>query len=171
MNTFQLFHNHTRFVHSVRYNKDGSLFASGGADGKIVLYEGAQGEKVGELVDGSNAHSGGVFAISWGPDGKQLASVSGDKTMKIWDTDSKQLLKTVNFGDGVNDQQLAVTWQKDTIITVSLAGFIYYTDPASGEIKKTLRGHNKPITALTLSSDKKFAFTADFEGNISELFN
>jgi len=162
-----LFHNHTRFVNSVRYNKDGSLFASGGADGKVVLYEGTEGEKVGELVDGTNAHSGGVFALSWSPDGQQLASVSGDKTLKIWNVSSKQLVKTVSFGNAVEDQQLAVSWQGDTIITVSLAGFIYYVNSSSGEIKKTIKGHNKPITALALSSDKKFAFTADFEGHIT----
>ena len=164
----QLFHNHSRFVNSVRYNKDGSLFASGGADGKVVLYEGTEGEKVGELVDGTNAHGGGVFALAWSPDGQQLASVSGDKTLKIWDISSKQLVKTVSFGNAVEDQQLAVSWQGDTIITVSLAGFIYYVNSSSGEIKKTIKGHNKPITALALSPDKKFAFTADFEGHISE---
>uniref|UniRef100_A0AC34PV90 Actin interacting protein 1 n=1 Tax=Panagrolaimus sp. JU765 TaxID=591449 RepID=A0AC34PV90_9BILA len=162
-----LFHHHGRFVNSVRYNKDGSLFASGGADGKVILYEGVEGEKVAELVDDKAAHAGGVFALSWSPDGKQLATVSGDKTLKIWDVTDKKLIKTVTFGNAIEDQQLAVTWQSDVIITVSLAGFIHYVDPSSGDIKKIIRGHNKPITALALSADKKFAFTADFEGNIT----
>lgn len=34
-----------------RYNPDGSLFASAGADGKVILFEGVEGTKQGELVD------------------------------------------------------------------------------------------------------------------------
>lgn len=33
-----------------------------------------------------------------------------------------------------------------------------------------MHGHNKPITALTMSPDKKFVFTADFEGHISNIY-
>jgi WD40 repeat protein len=71
----------------------------------------------------------------------------------------------------VNNQQLAIVWVNKWIICASLAGFISYINPESGEISKVIKGHNKPITAMVLSSDKKFLFTADFEGNISESFN
>uniref|UniRef100_A0AC35FFK7 Uncharacterized protein n=1 Tax=Panagrolaimus sp. PS1159 TaxID=55785 RepID=A0AC35FFK7_9BILA len=166
-----LFHNHARFVNSVRYNKDGSLFASAGADGKVFLCDGVEGEKKGELIDpsvkGGAAHGGGVFALAWNADGSKIASVSGDKTLKIWSSADQSLLKTVTFGNAIEDQQLAVTWQKDTIVSVGLSGFIFYINPDSGEITKTIRGHNRPITALALSPDKKYAFTADFEGHIT----
>uniref|UniRef100_A0A914Y0N3 Actin-interacting protein 1 n=1 Tax=Panagrolaimus superbus TaxID=310955 RepID=A0A914Y0N3_9BILA len=166
-----LFHNHTRFVNSVRYNKDGSLFASAGADGKVFLCDGVEGEKKGELIDpsvkGGAAHAGGVFALAWNSDGSKVVSVSGDKTLKIWSAADQSLLKTVTFGSAIEDQQLAVTWQKETIVSIGLSGFIFYINPDSGEITKTIRGHNKPITALALSHDKKYAFTADFEGHIT----
>ena len=75
--------------------------------------------------------------------------------------------RTITFGNAIEDQQLAVTWQKDTIVSIGLSGFIFYINPDSGEITKTIRGHNKPITALAISPDKKYAFTADFEGHIT----
>ncbi|TKR81028.1 hypothetical protein L596_014973 [Steinernema carpocapsae] len=165
-----IFREHQRFVHCVRYNADGSIFASAGADGKVVLYEGVEGEKIGEFVDESckgNAHSGGVFALTWSPCGQRIATASGDKTCKIWNVSSKQLEKTFTFGNAVEDQQLAILWLKTALISVSLAGFISYLDLETGSTAKTIKGHFKPITAATLSCDKEWLFTADFEGNIT----
>ncbi|KAI6233829.1 Actin-interacting protein 1 [Aphelenchoides fujianensis] len=167
----QTFHEHTRFVHCVRYKHDGSLFASAGADGRVVFFEGTDGTKVGELVDssvkGEAAHSGGVFALAWCTCGKKIATASGDKTVKIWNVESRELLKTVTFSDDVNSQQVAIVWTEKWIVSTSLAGFLTYIDPDEGTIKKVIKGHNRPITAMTLSKDKTFLFTADFEGNIT----
>ncbi|KAI6177442.1 Actin-interacting protein 1 [Aphelenchoides bicaudatus] len=165
------FHEHTRFVHCTRYNKDGSVFASAGADGRIILFEGTEGTKIGELVDsnvkGSAAHGGGVFALTWSPCGKKIASASGDKTVKVWDAEGKSLEKTVTFPDNVNNQQLSVVWVSKWIISTNLAGFLSYIDPSTGAVEKVIKGHNKPITSMTLSADKQFLFTADFEGSIT----
>lgn len=76
----------------------------------------------------------------------------------------------MTFGTAIDDQQLSVAWINNIIISVNLAAFFYYIDPEKCTIIKVLKGHNKPITALTLSNDKNFAFTADFEGNISKDF-
>lgn len=83
---------HTRFVNAVRYAPDGSIFVSGGADGRVrnivvfannqylslklltiwvmngyvvqaIVFNGENGEKVGEF--GSPAHKGGIYAVSY----------------------------------------------------------------------------------------------------------
>uniref|UniRef100_A0AC35UDM2 WD_REPEATS_REGION domain-containing protein n=1 Tax=Rhabditophanes sp. KR3021 TaxID=114890 RepID=A0AC35UDM2_9BILA len=166
-----LFREHTSFAQCVRYNKDGSRFASAGSDGKLVIYEGGDGTTIGCLIDPNTpkqtSHGGGIFGICWSPCGKKIVSASGDKTVKIWDVAEMALSKVITFPNIVDYQQLAVVWLKNTIISVSLAGFLHYIDPQTGSLDKTLKGHNKPITALTLSDDKKYAFTADFEGNVT----
>ncbi|VDK51990.1 unnamed protein product [Anisakis simplex] len=219
-----LIHEHTRFVHVVRYNSNGTLFASAGADGKVVLYEGVEGQKQDEFVDASckaKAHDGGVFGLCWSPDDSYIATVSGDKTVKIWNVATKELYKfvlyylfalqmltfqlkspffllihqsvyrneyvmltlivmaptsicnckllyrTIRFENTVENQQLSVVWTKHGLFSVSLSGFIHCLDVESESVKKTIKGHNKPITALTVSIDKSTAFTADFEGNIT----
>ena len=93
----QLFHQHSRFALCVRYQPvSGGLFASGGADGKVWLYDGAEGGVTGELVDtavkGGVAHAGGVYSLAWTADGTRLLTASGDKTCKLWRIDSKALL-------------------------------------------------------------------------------
>jgi len=52
---------HTRFVQTVRYSPDGNLFASGGFDGKVFIYNGTTSDLVGEI--GSPAHQGGVYGV------------------------------------------------------------------------------------------------------------
>lgn len=167
-----LFHEHTRFVQCVRYSKDGSVFASAGSDGKVVLFEGTEGTKIGELVDSdckeAVAHEGGVFSLSWHSDSKKLVTASGDKTLKLWNVPDRKLIGTVKFGASIDDQQLGVVWLKDMIVSVSLSGFINYVDPETQSVSKVLKGHNKSITALTFSAkSKENVFTGDFEGNIT----
>ncbi|VDM95936.1 unnamed protein product [Thelazia callipaeda] len=165
-----LFHEHARFIYCVRYNASGTQFASAGADGKVVLYEGISGQKEGEFVDdrcNKVAHAGSVFAICWSPDGRKIATASGDKTIKIWDVTTTKLEKTFVIGSAVDDQQLCVVWSKVFLVGVSLSGFINILDLENGSVSKVIKGHNKPITSLTVCSEKLSAFTADFEGNIT----
>ncbi|EPB73980.1 hypothetical protein ANCCEY_06942 [Ancylostoma ceylanicum] len=165
------FHEHTRFVHVTKYNPDGSLFASASADGKVVLFEGAEGAKVAELVDpsvkGEAAHTGSVFGLAWSPCGKKIATASADKTVKIWGVDEKTLEKTVHFGDAVEDQQVGIVWGPKALVSVSLAGFLSFIDSSAGQVTKVLHGHNKGITTLALSECKQWLFTSDFEGHIN----
>lgn len=79
-------------------------------------------------------------------------------------------LRTVTFGDtSIDDQQLGVVWLKNVIISCSLSGFINYVDPETMSLKKVLKGHNKSIMSLAIDDKKEYAFTGDFEGNISYL--
>jgi WD40 repeat protein len=76
----------------------------------------------------------------------------------------------VTFGDtSIDDQQLGVVWLKNVIISCSLSGFINYVDPETMSLKKVLKGHNKSIMSLAIDDKKEYAFTGDFEGNISNI--
>lgn len=55
---------------------------------------------------GSPAHSGGVYGVAWSPDGKQLLTASGDKTAKLWDVETRQVVSEFVLGNTVEDQQV-----------------------------------------------------------------
>lgn len=164
-------HNHTKFVHSTRYNPDGSLFASAGGDGTIFVYNGSDGAKLGVLKDesikGSTAHVGSVFGIAWSTDGSKIASASADKIVKIWDSATKRLENSILIGNAVADQQLGLIWTGKVLVSISASGFLNFLDPENGCILETRFGHNKGITTLATSCDNKTLFSSDAEGRIS----
>jgi WD40 repeat protein len=157
---------HSRFVQAVRYSPSGNLFASAGFDGKVFIYDGISSDLVGEV--GSPAHSGGVYGVSWSPDGKQLLTASGDKTAKLWDVETRQVVSEFVLGSTVEDQQVSCLWQNEHLLTVSLSGFINYLD-VNNPTKplRVVKGHNKPITVLELNEDRSVIFTGSHDGNVT----
>lgn len=161
---------HTRFVQAVRFSPDGNLFATGGFDGKLFIYNSTDYSKHAEL--GSPAHKGGIYAISWSPDNKQLLSASGDKTCKLWDVASASIVTEFNLGNNVFDQQVSCLWQEPHLLSVSLSGFINYLDKNTpNKPLRIIKGHNKSITALAVAKDKSSdevrIFTGSHDGYVT----
>lgn len=163
---------HNRFVQAIRFSPSGDLFASAGFDGKLFIYNSNDYTKVAEL--GSPAHKGGIYAISWSPDGKQLLSASGDKTCKLWDVAANSLVTEFSLGNDVPDQQVSCLWQEPYMLSVSLSGFINYLDKNNpSKPLRIIKGHNKSITAMTVADnrsgagDERTIFTGSHDGFIT----
>ena len=86
---------HDRFVNVIRYAPNGERFVSGGADGKLNVYDGKTGDKLYEMLNpsGGVAHAGSIYSLCWDPTSAKLITVSGDKTAKLWNIDDKSLIK------------------------------------------------------------------------------
>ncbi|KAK9509508.1 hypothetical protein O3M35_006813 [Rhynocoris fuscipes] len=157
---------HSRFVQAVRYSPNGNFFASGGFDGKVFLYDGATADLISEM--GSPAHKGGVYGVAWKPDNSQLLTASGDKTCRLWDVETKTVVSEFIMGNQVEDQQVSCLWQGPHLLTVSLSGFISYLDVNDpNKPIRIIKGHNKPITVLTLSPDRQTIYTGSHDGFIT----
>eukprot|EP00794_Sanderia_malayensis_P005444 gene5444-6126_t len=157
---------HSNFVNCVRYAPDGSFFATGGSDGKCFLYDGKTGELAGQMNEAeSRIHKGGVYAISWSPDSKELFTVSADKTAKIWDVEKRTLATEFKFEDKIENQLVGGIWAGSHLVALSLNGNINYLDrenPASPA--KIIKGHNKAIMAIAITEDKQSIFSASYDG-------
>lgn len=54
------------------------------------------------------------------------------------------------------------------MLSVSLSGFINYLDPSNPTTPlRIIKGHNKPITAVTLSEDRSIIYTASHDGAVT----
>lgn len=171
---------HERFVNVVRYAPNGEKFATGGADGRLFIFDGKNGDKLYELSPNGGqqpAHAGSIFSLAWDPTSQLILTVSGDKTAKIWDVEQKSLQKEFKFGDTIEDQQVGCLWQNNYVLTLSLSGQINYLNrnAASGSspsefLDRVLKGHSKSITALDavhfVSGETPLLFSGSHEGLI-----
>lgn len=78
----------------MRYSSTGQHIVSVGTDKKITIYDGVSGSPTSEI---SNAHEGGIYSVSFSPDGGKFVTVSADKTVKIWAIDSTTPLQTISM--------------------------------------------------------------------------
>merc|ERR1712178_301529 len=153
---------HSQLVTCTRFSPDGAYFAVSSTDGKIVIYEGKEGEKLFEL----GSHKGGCYAVSWDSTPKMLVSASADKTVRIWDVESQKEVACVQIGENIGDQQLGVVWTtKGQIISVSLDGTLNYIDPRSGDVGMRVFGHQKAIGCMqTYDNCSTFMTASSFDG-------
>ena len=83
-------------LRSVAFTPDNAVVASVAGnteDFAIHLWDVMSGEAIGTL----SGHTGIVWDIAFSPDGQLLASVSSDQTVKIWDWDNGELLKSLEL--------------------------------------------------------------------------
>ncbi|KAJ3017114.1 hypothetical protein HKX48_003710 [Thoreauomyces humboldtii] len=158
---------HTRFVNCVRYSPTGDHFVSAGGDGKLFLYDGKEGNKLADLSSAEDSHKGGIYSVSWSPDGKSLLSASADMTTKIWDIAAQKVVRSWEFSSSpsFDDQQVGCLWQGDSLISLSLSGDLNYLNNGSGGIARVVRGHNKGITALTVAPDSTI-WSGSYDGRV-----
>ena len=163
---------HTNFVQCVRYSHDGKLLVSVGSDTQIFLMDAETGESKGSLPGAAN-HSGSIYGVSFSPDSKQILTVSGDKTAKLWDIEKAAVVQTYNLGGNTGDMQVACAWAKNAgsrPVTLSLGGDINLLDPNSADgitRIKSFQGEPSHLSCDWSSGSKDF-YVGDNQGVVTK---
>jgi len=97
-------------------------------------------------------HEGDVYCVTYGPDGKELASVGKDGTVRFWDAASGHATRTARV---LTQEVNCVAYAPDgrTFATAADDGLVKVWERATCREVAVLRGHQGDVGAVAYSSD------------------
>src|SRR5277367_2840119 len=113
------------------------------------------------LVLDAGGHTALVRKVLFTPDGRELITVSDDKTIRVWDVASGEPLRVLRppIGRGQEGMLYAAALSPDGR-TLAVGGYglkefnyggIYLIDLSTGRIERTLQGHTSAIISLAFA--------------------
>jgi WD40 repeat protein len=131
------------------------LVAIVGRDKAVYLRDPNTGAEVATLRD----HADWVYSVAFSPDGKLLATASGDHTVNLYELAGPKLLRTLR---GHTDWAYSVAFSPDStsLFSAGKDWVVLHWELESGRILRRFSGHASWVNHVTLSSSGKLLTTA-----------
>lgn len=136
-------------VGAVASTADGTVFATGGADGVVRIWDGATrgARPVFEL----SGHAGPIDDLRFSPDGLRVASVAVDKTLRLWSVADGAPFAQAAIPGGATS--VAWTSAGKRLVTAGADGALRVWNvpvAAGGEVAavREMKGHGGPVTCV-----------------------
>ncbi|MCA2859822.1 MULTISPECIES: hypothetical protein [unclassified Microcystis] len=99
-------------------------------------------------------HDNSVLSVNFSPDGKTLVSGSDDKTIKLWNVETGQEIRTLK---GHDSSVWSVNFSPDgkTLVSGSWDKTIKLWNVETGQEIRTLKGHDSSVLSVNFSPDGK----------------
>uniref|UniRef100_A0A383WPQ6 Pre-mRNA-processing factor 17 n=1 Tax=Tetradesmus obliquus TaxID=3088 RepID=A0A383WPQ6_TETOB len=152
---------HTKGVNAIRFFPGaGQLMLSAGLDGKVKIWDALGSYKCMRTYLG---HSKGVKDINFTNDGSKFVSVGYDKNIRLWDTETGQVITTLNTG---KLYFCGVFHPEDDKQNVLMAGCadkkIYQFDFNTGDVEQEYNYHLGAVNTVTFIDDaRRFVSSSD----------
>jgi WD40 repeat protein len=156
--SLRTFEGHSAAVTSAAFSPDGSRVISGSSDKTLILWDTATGQ----LLRRFQGHSDRVSSVAFLRDGSRVVSGSGgslhshfegrDKTLKLWDATTGQLLRTFE-GHSAGVTSVAVSANGALLLSGSEDRMLKLWDATTAKLLRTFQGHTGPVWSSAFSPD------------------
>ncbi|MCA2717734.1 hypothetical protein [Microcystis sp. M169S2] len=167
---------HDEPVNSVNFSPDGKTLVSISPEGKTLVDDSDEDKTIklwdvetGQEIRTLKGHDEPVNSVDFSPDGKTLVSSSfswdkededtgmsgsGDKTIKLWNVETGQEIRTLK---GHDDYVLSVNFSPDgkTLVSGSIDKTIKLWNVETGKEIRTLKGHDNTVISVNFSPNGK----------------
>jgi WD40 repeat protein len=147
-------------VHSIDFSPDGKILAFGGhLNGEVTLWDVENGHIVRTFAHDSRSSFHG---LAFSPDGRLLASAATERTAKVWDVASGQVVHTM-LGTGC----YGVTFSPDgnLVATAGCGRAVKLWDVASGRELRSLT-HADEVMSVAFSPDGSLLASGCYDGQV-----
>lgn len=152
-------------IRAVAFSKDGSRFATGGADGVVIIWDTASHQRLQEL----RGHSAAVIDVSFSPDGAQVATASTDGTARVWSVETGEQLTQLEGQTGLI-QRILYSPDGNVLVSIGEDRFINIWDGHTFEpLTSPPVSLPAPLYAVAFSPDgSQFAVAGGGQTNTGE---
>jgi WD40 repeat protein/beta-lactamase regulating signal transducer with metallopeptidase domain len=158
---------HEDWVKAITYLPDGKTLVTASHDGSVRLWDVAKQIAVNRL----DGHVAPVRSVTVTPDGKTLFTGGALRILKVWDVATLKEKATYQPPQERPDTAsliLASAYSPDgkLLATAHENGLVHLRGAASGDVLRTLKGHEEAVTCLLFSKDGKTLITGSSDQTV-----
>ncbi|KAJ3262276.1 hypothetical protein HK103_002689 [Boothiomyces macroporosus] len=145
-------------VTSLSVNKESTLILSGSHDGTTRLLQISTEKIIGKLDD----HSDSVETVQFSPALNFVAAGSVDGKLQVWDYQSMKQRFTGTHDEAIT--KVSFTPDGTKLVSASVDGTLKVWDVRTGELLRTLKGHQNTVLDFDIRKDGEIVVTGSDDG-------
>lgn len=154
------FSGHNKNVNTVDISPDNTHLVTGGADGKLIMWDMDQTDHVWNI----QAHNGPIILARFSNSGELVATGSTDGTARIWNVTTGTMIHSLSAKKGIvwpvdfsADDEVLASGNDD--------GSISWWNVRTGTLIQTKKIHNEAVRYLEYSRDGSKIYASSTDGN------